>query len=218
MLRLLKLLLLPALAAGHGALFIPTPRNSLDRVLPEFANGRAPLEACTCNNGNGSPKDGCDRGLRGDADGQSCLWWSQGCSIGCEKCATETYGTTPISGNPPQSGKIGFGKSYCANPKTNSTLPRHAWTLNIDAEEGSDEDRYRFNPWRAPGWAPVVDSCGMAGGEHGYQHLGGDSVFYNTSLAKMGDMGSNLPKGPSMATWKAGGKANVSWGVRYNHG
>ena len=106
---------------------------------------------------------------------------------------------------------------YCES-SLEPTLPRHAWTLNMDVVEGSVEDSYRFNPWRAPGRAPVVDPCGQAGGEYGYQKLGGDSVFYNTSLAKMGDMGSNLPKGPSMATWKAGGKANVSWGVRYNHG
>ena len=153
--------------------YIPTPRNAMDRALPAFAGGRSPSEACTCNNGNGSPAAGCDRGLRGNADGQSCLWWSQGCSIGCDTCKTATAGTAPISGNPPQAGKIGFGKSYCANPKTNATLPRHAWTLNMDAIEGSEEDRYRFNPWRAPGWAPVVDACGQAGGEYGYQKLGG---------------------------------------------
>ena len=38
-------------------------------------------------------------------------------------------------------------------------------------------------------------------------------------MAGRGDFGSVvLPKGPSMATWKAGGRANVSWGPRYNHG
>jgi len=199
-------------------LFIPTPRNSMDRTLPEFENGRSPSKACTCDNGNGNAQDGCDRGNRANADGQSCLWWSQGCSIGCDKCATETAGETPIHGNPPQTGKIGFGKSYCSNPKTNATLPKYAWTMNMNATEGSEEDRYRFNPWRAPGWAPVVDACGQAGGEYGYQHIGGDSVFHNTTIAGMGDMGSKLPKGPAMATWKAGGKVNVSWGPRYNHG
>jgi len=46
-----------------------------------------------------------------------------------------------VNGNPPQSGKIGFGKSYCANPSTKATLPKEAWTLNAGATEGSDEDR-----------------------------------------------------------------------------
>ena len=69
---------------SHGALYIPTPRNAADRVLPEFTGGKAPLEACTCNNGFGGidgPTKGCDLGLRGGVDGkgdgQSCLWWSQ---------------------------------------------------------------------------------------------------------------------------------------------
>eukprot|EP01047_Picozoa_sp_COSAG01_P121710 COSAG01_NODE_50514_length_362_cov_16.395437_1_plen_43_part_01 len=29
-------------ASAHGALYIPTPRNSQDNVLPQFANGRSP--------------------------------------------------------------------------------------------------------------------------------------------------------------------------------
>lgn len=36
-------------------------------------------------------------------------------------------------------------------PLINATLPRNAWTLNMDAVEGAEEDSYRFNPWRAPG-------------------------------------------------------------------
>jgi lytic starch monooxygenase len=161
---------LATLAHGHGALYIPTPRNAIDRALPEFEGGRSPIEACTCNNGNGGdegPKKGCDMGLRkgsdGKGDGQSCLWWSQGCSIGCEECATETYGTKDIPIVGPQA-KIGFRTRYC-NSTFNATLPRHAWTLNMDVTEGAEDDSYRFNPWRAPGRAPVVDPCGQA--EHG---------------------------------------------------
>jgi len=215
-----------SLVHGHGALYIPTPRNAMDRILPEFRGGKSPIEACTCNNGNGGPngpKEGCELGLRGGSDGlgdgQSCLWWSQGCSIGCEKCATEIYGTTPITGNPPQSGKIGFRKRYC-NSTLEPTLPRHAWTLNMDAKEGTDEDSYRYNPWRAPGFAPVVDACGQAGGQFGYQHLGGDSVFHNTSMSGMGMLGSKLPATPraNRTNWKRGTWVEVAWGVRYNHG
>lgn len=158
-----RLALLVALAlhipasAGHSALYIPTPRNAQDRALPEFEGGKSPIESCTCNNGNGGPrgpKDGCAMGLRGGVDGkgdgQSCLWWSQACSIGCAKCGTETAGLTPLTGNPPVTGKIGFRKRYC-NSTFEPTLPRHAWTLNTDAVEGSPEDSYRYNPWRAPG-------------------------------------------------------------------
>ena len=110
--------------SGHGGLFIPTPRNSEDNALPQFAGGKSPTTACTCTNGNGNTKEGCDRGLRAAADGQNCLWWSQGCSIGCKECATEAFPRGPFSGclgdgpkspgcSKGKSGKIGFATRYC---------------------------------------------------------------------------------------------------------
>merc|ERR1719387_1785585 len=189
----------------------------MDSMLPEFAGGKSPMETepCTCTNGNGGPRggsEGCDMGLRGDGDGQSCFWWSQGCSIGCETCATETYGEKPCTGNAPQAGKIGFRKRYC-NSTQEPTLPRHAWTLNMDVVEGSEEDSYRYNPWRAPGHAPVVDPCGQAGGEYAYQQIGGESIFYNTTIAGKGMMGSKLPPTPSAnrTRWSAGTWVEVAW-------
>ena len=190
---------------------------------------------------------GCDQGLRGKADGQACLcvstsappplppsaqnssfvrlcsWWSQGCSIGCEKCATNAEGPFspgPFGGKAPQAGKIGFRTRYCnathnsgtsktnPTPLINSTLPKEAWTLNIGAEEGSEEDSYRYNPWRAPGYAPVVDPCGQAGGEYKGQGIGGDSVFTTTPLSTMGDMGSKLPASKLRPRWVAGECSN----------
>ena len=111
----------------------------------------------------GLEQDGCDQGNRAGGDGQACLWWSQGCSIGCAKCATNSEGPHsrgPFHGTGPQSGKIGFRTRYCnathnsaksstnPTPLIDATLPKEAWTLNIGAEEGSEEDSYRFNPWR----------------------------------------------------------------------
>ena len=140
-----------------------------------------------------SPPGG--QGIRATGGGQSCWWWSQGCSIGCERCATELIGPEgSAGGNPPHADKIGFRKRFCNAsynsagapvPMINSTLPyapprslrhlhtwlvradaatswmrrsRAAWTMNVDAVEGAEEDSYRFNPWRAPGHAPVVDA------------------------------------------------------------
>lgn len=101
----------------------------------------------------------------------------------------------------------------------NSTLPRKAWTMNVDAVEGTDEDSYRFNPWRAPGYAPVVDVCGQAGGKEPKQNIGGDSDFTTTSLATMGDMGSKVLKPSKNKTrWAAGSSVEVAWGIRFNHG
>jgi hypothetical protein len=91
--------------------------------------------------------------------------------------------------------------------------------MNVYAVEGSDEDSYRFNPWRAPGSAPVVDACGQAGGKYTQTKMGGDSEYTNTVNAGMGDLASKkLPKGPSMANWTAGTSVQVTWGIRYNHG
>jgi hypothetical protein len=109
----------------------------------------------------------CEQGIRTAGGGQSCWWWSQGCSIGCKECATSLIGPNgSAGGNPPHSDKIGFRKRFCNAswnsagapvPMINSTLPRAAWTMNVDAVAGEDEDSYRYNPWRAPGHAPVVD-------------------------------------------------------------
>ena len=72
---------------------------------------------------------------------------------------------------------------------------------------------------RAPGFAPVIDACGQAGGKYAQTPIGGDSVFYNTSLARMGDLGSRvLPRGEPQAVWKAGSAVEVMWGMRFNHG
>ena len=92
--------------------------------------------------------------------------------------------------------------------------------MNIDATEGAENDRHRFNPWRAPGSAPVVDPCGQAGGKYKQTPVGGDSVFTTTILSTMGDMGSKLKPVPTQlqANWTAGSAVDVSWGMRCNHG
>ena len=60
--------------------------------------------------------------------------------------------------------------------------------MNTGAECGSDKDSYYYSPWRAPGSAPVFDSCGMAGGAPHWGHHG--AQYRNSSHAKQGDMGS----------------------------
>jgi hypothetical protein len=90
--------------------------------------------------------------------------------------------------------------------------------MNRGGTAGSEDDYYRMNPWRAPGFAPTVDACGVAGGA---AHKGGGAaVFAANQFAKQGDAGSQVlqPSSPPAAVWRAGETVEVSWGLRYNHG
>eukprot|EP00965_Chrysotila_dentata_P235413 6200726-Pleurochrysis_carterae.AAC.3 len=199
---LLTLMVYLALAhrtAGHGTLVWPPSRNAIDRFLPEFTEGRSPSASCNC----GNETLGCAEGLRGTGGGQSCLWFSQGCTIGCASC-------TGIGSH--------TQRRLCESAME-PTLPRWAWTMNRHVKEGSAQDTYRYNPWRAPGFAPVFDACGRAGGTDRANFGPGVAVFSDTMFAKGGDMGSEvLPRAPSDVVWRAGDAVQVSWGIRFNHG
>ena len=87
-------------------------------------------------------------------------------------------------------------------------------TYNRDAPAGSNADIYKHNPWRAPGFAPVLDSCGVASG--GFP--GGESKYTPTEFAKASEEGSVvLPPQPTGVVWKVGGAATVKWSIRANH-
>ena len=190
---------------GHGMLIHPTPRNARDRTLSAFANGSfdaKTTDGCDCAN----PAGGCEahsaRGTRGNGVGQACMWFSQGCSIHCPTCT----------------GKNGHSSVSLCNstvpPTNNNPLTR---TMNRDSVAGSVNDTYRWNPWRAPGFAPVTDACGMAGGSP--RAGDGAALFESVPYAKQGDLGSRvLRKGPPTATYKAGSTVEMAWGIRYNHG
>ena len=90
------LTVLVATAEGHGSLIHPPARQAVDGILPEFARGAWPnsTDGCNCADRNG----GCPAALsqRATGSGQSCLWFSQGCTIGCETC-TGLHGHTNVS-------------------------------------------------------------------------------------------------------------------------
>ena len=57
----------------------------------------------------------------------------------------------------------------------------------------SAEDKWMSTPWRAPGTAPVLDACGMAGGTPARSHSG--AQISPTKWFKQGDLGSKkLPE------------------------
>ena len=78
--------------------------------------------------------------------------------------------------------------SICAAPKREATICDPAFrTVNVDAPCRSPTDFYQYSPWRAPGAAPMIDSCGVAGGVYQWQpaaSAGGD--YQNTANVRRG--------------------------------
>jgi hypothetical protein len=185
-------------SVGHAGMMIPETRNAVDRDALSLGHLAMFGKNLT--------------GFSYRGHGQAALWWSQGCSIGCDFCLTDpkhpdnngSIPKGPITGNSPHSDKAGFRKSYCASPKTKAVLPKEYWTMNIHAVDGAVNDSYRFNPWRAPGSAPVVDPCGQAGGKYQQTKMGGDSTFGRVDVDgvvyQMGDLGSKVLPATDPAT------------------
>jgi len=129
-------------------------------------------------------------------EGGSCLWFNQGCGIGCSNCT----GTT----------------SPCKS--TMQPTIKQGDTRLRTYTDYSSQDRTKNNPWRAPGYAPVENACGIAGGwdQEGAPGNGG----YPPAGIKQGMLGTDLPEVPQehQARWEAGSLQNVSWSITANHG
>ena len=197
-------------AAAHSNLISPKPRNAVDSVNdPRWAGGKSPDKwqpygdnPCACRNGSST----C-------AVGQTCLWMSVGCSIGCAECDGGTIKNKSVGTNPNGMDRCSSGKKPWTNNK-----PEHRTFNRVCTGScvGTADDFTKYNPWRAPGAAPVYDACGRAGG--GPHPTGGHGEYIDTANAKFGDMGSKLPRLNSGAVWKAGSTVEALWNVRANHG
>ena len=90
-------------------------------------------------------------------------------------------------------------------------------SMNQNATAGSPQDIFYFNPWRAPGKAPVFDACGKAGGS---DHEAFNAGAYNeTKYAKQGDLGSVVLKPrPTGTVWKRGAVEKARWQYTASHG
>lgn len=107
----------------------------------------------------------------------------------------------------------------CSTPLNATVCEPSQRTVNTDAPCGGPTDYFYYSPWRRPGSAPVIDSCGSAGGRIAGQGAGDFGARYqNTTHAKIGDLGSNLPYIPSSVEWVAGNDYEVSWTLQANHG
>ena len=197
------------LVAGHASVIMPPSRNAVDGLLPgtPWSNGKSPPTgsimpySSPCVNGS----DSC-------SNGQASFWFSQGCTIGCASC-TGNGSRIPNFDHCPETG----GAVWPKNLAPSLILAPEYRTTNLETVAGSVEDFYRFNPWRAPGQAPVYDSCGMAGGSTVARFNAGE---YNTTIyAKQGDLGSKTLKPlPSGTVWRRGDVVRTRFQQSANHG
>eukprot|EP00746_Dinoflagellata_sp_MGD_P036263 gnl/MRDRNA2_/MRDRNA2_18697_c0_seq1.p1 gnl/MRDRNA2_/MRDRNA2_18697_c0~~gnl/MRDRNA2_/MRDRNA2_18697_c0_seq1.p1 ORF type:complete len:485 (+),score=83.95 gnl/MRDRNA2_/MRDRNA2_18697_c0_seq1:68-1522(+) len=132
-------------------------------------------------------------------EGMACMWFSQGCMIGCSNCTED---------NDPAHFLNHVG---CKEPTINDPQIR---TFNIDNQDPVG-DWTKAHPWRAPGSAPVLDACGLAGGSTKNNDAAGG---FAPPGHKQGDKGSALPIQAMHPTWKAGSVVEVAWGIAANHG
>lgn len=139
-------------------------------------------------------------------NGQASFWYSQGCFIGCPTCDNAS-GRRQVD--------------LCGLGKTQTLTDPKYWSVNRDAPPGSVTDIYKHNPWRAPGSAPVMDACGLAGGSYSRQPGAEAGDYTKTVFAQHGDVGTQVLKpipGYTPPTYKIGGTAEVTWQIRNNHG
>ena len=193
----------PQWASGHGGLVIPPARN---------------------NYGNQPPMDYTNKPGQhfhfpgGSCSGDECLWFNEGCYIGCPTCSrtmpnTTQQGRVPGPGNP-NSDHNHYDTPSCAQT-IEPTLPPQFRSINIKGLSDHG-DWTRYHPWRAPGRAPTVDPCGVAGAYIEDSH---GSPGATPAGAKRGALGSQLPPHSGARTeWRANGTAEVAWMVGANHG
>ena len=204
-LAVLALAVFLPLAAAHSSLITPKPRNAIDSELPAWKDGNAPYYWVPDIGNDGTPC-ACRNGTEVCASAQTCLWFSVGCTIGCSECDGGDQGAA----NPNSMDRCGSGMKATIND------PKHR-TVNREAKAGSADDWTKFNPWRAPGNAPIYDPCGRASGS--YQATPGKGEFTDTEYAKLGDLGSRvLPKYDTGTVWEAGSTVETMTSFRANHG
>jgi len=185
--------------AGHASMIMPPSRNAIDSETPAWSNGKHPMTgwiepySCKCINGTESE---CN-------SGQACFWFSQGCTIGCSACDGD--------------GSRIPNFDHCPGESIAPTLDPRYRTMNHLATPGTYQDIFKYNPWRAPGRAPVYDPCGMAGGSP--QELFNAGAYNTTAYAKQGDLGSQVLKPrPSGTVWRRGETAKTRWQYTASHG
>ena len=149
--RLLVCSLLVAVASGHGGLTFPPPRNNFGNKDPAV---RDPSAKSFHNNG-------------AFCTGDECLWFNEGCWIGCPtNCSSQMPANNPEAAGHETAAQFTYntyGEPNCEGwSPMEPTLPERYRTWNI-RNASSMGDFTKYHPWRAPGFAPTSDPCGVGG-------------------------------------------------------
>jgi len=140
----------------------------------------------------------------------TCLWFNQGCQPGCNTCSENCTGF------------FGGGFAKCCDKPMEPTIDTKFWTFS---NSFAFVDVMKHNPWRSPGFAPIYDPCGLAGGA--YRTRKPDPSWYpppsNSGKPpvgiELGTSGQDLPRLEGVNTeWVAGSQQEVSWNIVANHG
>ena len=176
-------------------------------VYTDFYCGKSPVITMKINLNKCTPMPPQEEAKVTGCSGDACMWFSQGCTIGCDNC-TSAYNEKTSVGN--------FVGSLCGSMKKPTIMDPALRTFNIHGkgDETHVGDWTATHPWRAPGNAPVLDACGVASGSDKDNSLAGG---FAPPGNKIGDRGSKLPV-VNKTAWVAGSVVEVSWGISANHG
>jgi len=167
-------------AAGHAEITWPPPlsQGNMDKA----GSCKGPDPSRTLQNG-------------------TCLWFNEGCTIGCPTCVGL---------------KVPLAGSSCDRPGTATLDARYRTIFNVTV--GNDTDPTAEHPWRAPGTAPVYSPCGLAGGSD-EPDIGDGTGAWTPNGVKVGfDARSFPPLAGPRTLWPAGSTQEVAWAMRANHG
>jgi hypothetical protein len=137
----------------------------------------------------------------------ACQWFNQGCTADCTTCDSDNQN---------------LGGSHCEKPDLDyKPFITQKEFITYDTSNYPDEYKNIFDkhPWRYPGKAPVIDSCGVTSGAtkgHNNSAAGGlDVPGFAT-----GTPGSTLPpqERNQWNVWTVGETVEVAMGLTANHG
>ena len=126
-----------------------------------------------------------------------------GCFNGCTECTGTGKYLYPAQGDYPAGCEL--------FEPTNNDPSTRSWDPKGLSDHG---DFTKYNPWRAPGKAPVRDSCGASSGYLPNAQKGAEVPKGCAAWSKGSEV---LPAGPT-TVWKAGGTAEVAWSIAAQHG